>query len=69
MIRILIFILALPINLIACSCGNFWGLVTIKDYNNSEFIISGKVAKVIIKKLYTDKDKLNFKLTKYLKEK
>ena len=48
MIRILIFILALPINLIACSCGNFWGLVTIKDYDNSEFIISGKVAKVII---------------------
>ena len=48
MIRILIFILALPINLIACSCGNFWGPITIKDYNNSEFIISGKVTKVII---------------------
>jgi len=46
--RILIFILALPINLIACSCGNFWGPVTIKDYNNSEFIISGKATKVII---------------------
>ncbi len=50
MIRLLIFILTMPINLIACSCGNFWGSVTIKDYNNSEIIISGKAIKVIINK-------------------
>ena len=48
MIRLLIFILALPINVIACSCANFWGPVTIKDYNNSEFIVSGKVTQVTL---------------------
>lgn len=46
MIRLLIFILALPVNVVACSCANFPGPVTINDYNNSEIIISGKAIKV-----------------------
>ncbi len=50
MIRLLILVLALPINAIACSCGNFWGTVTIKDYNGSAFILSGKAIKVTINK-------------------
>lgn len=45
---ILFFILALPVNLIACSCFTDRGPVTIKHYNNSEFIISGKAIKVVI---------------------
>ena len=48
MIRILIFIFAIPINVFACSCANIWGAITIKDYNSSEFIISGKAIKVLI---------------------
>lgn len=45
---ILFFILALPVNLIACTCYTDSGPVTIKHYNNSEFIISGKAIKVVI---------------------
>jgi antitoxin component YwqK of YwqJK toxin-antitoxin module len=45
---ILFFILALPVNLIACECITNDGPLTIKNYNNSEYIISGKVIKVII---------------------
>lgn len=45
---ILLFILALPVKLIACTCYNNWGPITIKDYNNSEYIITGKAFKVII---------------------
>ncbi len=48
MIRSLIVILFFPINAIACSCGDFRGEVTIKDYNNSEMIIVGKAIKVTI---------------------
>lgn len=54
MIRLLIFILALPINVVACSCANFWQAVTIKDYNNSELIISGKAIKVTSNKKETE---------------
>ena len=55
---ILFFILALPVNLIACSCGTYGGPVTIKHYNNSEFIISGKAIKVVInQKEVTDKQR------------
>lgn len=50
MIRLLIFALVLPINLIACSCINNLGQVTIKEYNNSEFIFSGKAIKVTLNK-------------------
>jgi antitoxin component YwqK of YwqJK toxin-antitoxin module len=45
---ILLFILILPVNLIACRCYTYGGPVTIKDYNNSEFIITGKAIKVVI---------------------
>lgn len=55
---ILFFILALPVNLIACSCFTDRGPVTIKHYNNSEFIISGKAIKVVInQKEETDKQR------------
>lgn len=55
---ILLFILALPVNLIACSCYIDYGPVTIKNYNNSEYIISGKAIKVIInQKEETDKQR------------
>lgn len=46
MIRLLILLLALPINGLACTCSNFGGPVTIKDYNSNEIIISGKAIKV-----------------------
>jgi len=45
---IIFFILTLPVNLIACSCYTDSGPVTIKYYNNSEFIVSGKAIKVVI---------------------
>ncbi len=48
MIRLLILILILTIQVIACSCKNFSTPFTIKDYNNSELIISGKAIKVTI---------------------
>jgi antitoxin component YwqK of YwqJK toxin-antitoxin module len=48
MMRLLIFVLILPINVIACSCVHLADPVTIKDYNNSEIIILGKALKVII---------------------
>lgn len=55
---ILFFILALPVNIIACSCFTDRGPVTIKNYNNSEFIISGKAIKVVInQKEETDKQR------------
>ncbi len=55
---ILLFILILPVNLIACSCYTYGGPVTIKDYNNSEFIITGKAIKVVINnKEVTDKQR------------
>lgn len=48
MIRFLILLLALPINLIACSCVNFMGPFSIKEYNVNQFILSGKAIKVTI---------------------
>lgn len=50
MIRLLIMIFALivPLKIVACSCGNFWGPVTIKDYNENEIIISGRAVKVTV---------------------
>ena len=52
MIR-LIFIISIfiiPTWTFACSCNDFGGPVTIKDYNSNQFIISGKAKKVIIDK-------------------
>jgi len=48
MIRIILFIITFPINLFACSCGNLWSPITVKDYNDSQFIFSGKAIKVSI---------------------
>jgi hypothetical protein len=66
---ILFFLLALPVNLIACSCGTDRGPVTIKHYNNSEYIISGKALKVIInQKEETDKQrKIEFQIDEIFK--
>lgn len=46
--KIIFFILILPVKLIACSCLTDRGHVTIKHYNNIEYIISGKTIKVPI---------------------
>ena len=45
---LLFIILILPIQLFACSCVTFGGSLTIKEYNNSKYIISGKATKVIL---------------------
>jgi antitoxin component YwqK of YwqJK toxin-antitoxin module len=45
---LLFIILILPIQLIACSCVTFGGSLTIKEYNSSKYIISGKATKVIL---------------------
>lgn len=68
---ILFFILALPVNLIACSCNTDNGPVTIKIYNNSEYIISGKAIKVIInQKEETDKQRqIEFQIDEIFKGK
>lgn len=68
---ILLFILALPVNLIACSCYIDYGPVTIKNYNNSEYIISGKAIKVIInQKEETDKQRqIEFQIDEIFKGK
>lgn len=68
---ILFFILALPVNLIACSCYTDYGPVTIKNYNNSEYIISGKAIKVIIyQKEETDKQRqIEFQIDEIFKGK
>ncbi len=68
---ILLFILALPVNLIACSCNIDYGPVTIKNYNNSEYIISGKAIKVIInQKEETDKQRqIEFQIDEIFKGK
>jgi antitoxin component YwqK of YwqJK toxin-antitoxin module len=45
---LLFIILILPIQLIACSCITYGGPLTINEYNNSKYIISGKATKVIL---------------------
>jgi antitoxin component YwqK of YwqJK toxin-antitoxin module len=52
MIRLLFFIsiLVIPTGTTACTCNNFWGPVTIKDYNQNEFIMLGRAKKVTIDK-------------------
>ncbi len=71
MIRLLIFILVIPLNVDACSCGNLWGPVTIKDYNSSEFIISVKAIKVTIdeKEVYDKQRKIDFQIDEIYKGK
>lgn len=68
---VLFFILAFPINLIACSCFTDIGPLTIKHYNNSEFIISGKAIKVVInQKEVTDKQRqIEFQIDEIFKGK
>ena len=41
-------IFIMPTWAFACSCNNFGGPITIKDYNSNQFIISGKAIKVVI---------------------
>ncbi|MEI8110725.1 MAG: hypothetical protein WCH59_07000 [Chitinophagia bacterium] len=71
MIRLLMLILFLPIKLIACSCGISRGPVTIKEYNYSQFILSGKAIKVSINKNETiDKQKkIEFQIDEIFKGK
>ena len=55
---VLFFMLALPVNLIACKCYTEIGPVTIKHFNKFNFIISGKARKVVInQKEVTDKQR------------
>lgn len=55
---ILFFLLVSPLNLIACKCYTVRGSVTIKDFNKSDFIFSGKATKVVIdQKEVTDRQR------------
>jgi antitoxin component YwqK of YwqJK toxin-antitoxin module len=71
MIRLIIFtsIFILPTWTFACSCNDFGGPVTIKDYNANQFIFSGKAKKVSIDKNETvDKQRqIDFEINEVFK--
>lgn len=70
MIRLLfLVVVALPIKILACSCAIFSGPITIKDYNNSEIILSGKATKVTLDKYETTEKqrKIEFQIDEVFK--